>query len=77
MTTIAEIADGIAKASREGASRNAERLSEWLETALHLYATRVLTLGLPTARWQGILSDCARGAGYTLGFADLAIAATA
>ncbi len=50
MTTIAEIADGIAKASREGASRNAERLSEWLETALHLYAARVLTLGPPMAR---------------------------
>jgi predicted nucleic acid-binding protein len=40
--TIAEIADGIAKAKREGAKRKASGLSAWLKTVLHLYADRVL-----------------------------------
>jgi predicted nucleic acid-binding protein len=75
--TVAEIADGIAKARREGAGRKADRLAEWFETVLHLYASRVLSLDLPAARWLGILSDRARSAGHAPGFADLAIAATA
>jgi hypothetical protein len=36
--TVAEVEDGIAKSRRLGAHRKAERLSEWLETLLHLYA---------------------------------------
>jgi predicted nucleic acid-binding protein len=34
--TVAEIADGIAKARREGAKRKASDLSAWLHTVLHL-----------------------------------------
>ena len=40
--TIAEIADGIAKAKREGPKRKAADLSAWLRTVLHLYGDRVL-----------------------------------
>jgi predicted nucleic acid-binding protein len=75
--TIAEIADGIAKAKREGARRKASALSAWLRTLLHLYGDRVLSLDGPTAEIAGALSNLARGRGHSPGFADIAIAATA
>jgi predicted nucleic acid-binding protein len=75
--TIAEIADGIAKASREGARRKAASLSAWLRTVLHLYGDRVLPFDGPTAEIAGALSDLARGRGHSPGFADIVIAATA
>jgi predicted nucleic acid-binding protein len=75
--TIAEIADGIAKAKREGAKRKASDLSAWLGTVLHLYGERVLPFDSPTAEIAGALSDLARSRGHAPGFADIAIAATA
>jgi len=75
--TVAEVEDGIAKARREGASRKADRLAEWLETLLHLYSARILPLDIAAARLLGRLSDKARGAGQAPGLADLAIGATA
>lgn len=77
VVTIAEIEDGIAKSAREGASRKAGLLQEWLETLIHLYSARILPFDLAAARIAGVLSDGARGRGHTAGFADLAIAATA
>lgn len=75
--TIAEIADGIAKANREGANRKASDLSAWLRTVLHLYSDRVLPFDSPTAEIAGALADLARGRGHCPGFSDIAIAATA
>lgn len=75
--TIAEIADGIAKAKREGAKQKASGLSAWLRTVLHLYGDRVLPFDSPTAEIAGALSDLARSRGHAPGFADIAIAATA
>ncbi len=75
--TIAEIADGIAKAKREGATRKASDLLAWLRTVLHLYGDRVLAFDSPTAEIAGALSDLARGRGHSPGLADIAIAATA
>ena len=75
--TIAEIADGIAKARRNGAERKAADLSTWLQTVLHLYVDRVLPFDAATAEIAGALSDLARGRGDSPGFADVAIAATA
>jgi toxin FitB len=75
--TIAEIADGIAKAKREGAKRKATELSAWLRTVLHLYGDRVLSFDNPTAEIAGLLSDLARARGQSPGFADITIAATA
>src|SRR6185369_17448919 len=75
--TIAEIADGIAKARREGATRKASGLSAWLRALLHLYGDRVLPFDTPTAEIAGALNDLARGRGHSPGFADIAIAATA
>lgn len=75
--TIAEIEDGIAKARREGATRKAGRIADWLGTLLHLYEGRVLHLDLAGARALGRLADRARAAGLAPGLADLAIAATA
>ena len=75
--TVAEVEDGIAKSRRLGAQRKAERLSEWLETLLHLYGSRVLPIDLETARRVGTLADRARSQGQAPGLADLAIAATA
>lgn len=75
--TIAEIADGIAKAKREGAKRKASDLAAWLQTVLHLYGERVLPFDGQTAEIAGALSDLARGRGHSPGFADIIIAATA
>ena len=75
--TVAEIADGVAKAKREGAKRKAAVLSAWLKTVLHLYGDRVLPFDSATAEIAGTLSDLARGRGHSPGFADIAIAATA
>lgn len=75
--TIAEIADGIAKARRKGATRKASGLSAWLRALLHLYGDRVLSFDTPTAEIAGALTDLARGRGHSPGFADIAIAATA
>ncbi len=75
--TIAEIADGIAKAKREGAKRKASHLAAWLRAVLHLYGDRVLPFDSPTAEIAGALSDLARSRGHAPGFADIAIAATA
>lgn len=77
VVTITEIEDGIAKAKRESASRKARDLTAWLDTLLHLYAARILTFDLVTARIAGVLSDLARGQGQAPGFADVMIAATA
>lgn len=77
VVTIAEIEDGIAKSRREGATRKAARLREWLETMVHLYSRRILPFDLAAARIAGVLSDRARGGGHTAGFADLAIGAIA
>jgi predicted nucleic acid-binding protein len=73
--TIAEIAEGVAKAHREGARRKATALAGWLEAVLHLYGNRVLPFDVAAARVAGRLSDHARSKGA--GFPDLAIAATA
>ena len=75
--TIAEIADGIAKAKREGARRKASDLSAWLRIVLHLYGERVLPFDRPTAEIAGALMDLTRSRGHSPGFADIAIAATA
>ena len=75
--TVAEIADGIAKARREGAERRATDLSAWLKTVLHLYGDHVLPVDAATAEIAGVLSDLARSRGHSPGFADVAIAATA
>jgi len=75
--TVAEIADGIAKSNREGASRKAAGLSAWLQALLHLYGDRVLAFDGATAEIAGALMDRARSRGHSPGFADVAIAATA
>jgi predicted nucleic acid-binding protein len=75
--TVAEIEDGVAMARRLGAHRKADTLGAWLETLLHLYGQRVLPFTVPAARIAGALSDVARSKGLSIGFADLAIAATA
>jgi predicted nucleic acid-binding protein len=75
--TIAEIAEGIAKARRQGAARKAKDLSAWLQTVLHLYGARVLPFDIAAAEIAGAMADHARGRGHAPGFADVAIAATA
>ena len=75
--TIAEIEGGIAKTRREGARTKTARLTQWLETLLHLYSSRILPFDLPAARIADALSDRARSRDQAPGFPDLAIAATA
>ncbi len=75
--TIAEIAEGIVKARREGATRKADDLAAWLDAVVHLYPRRILALDVGVARLLGELSDHARAIGRSPGLADLIIAATA
>ena len=75
--TLAEIEQGIARCLRTGAHIKAGRLTKWLETVLHLYASRILPVDVSTARRIGPLTDYALGQGHAPGLADLAIAATA
>jgi predicted nucleic acid-binding protein len=77
VVTVTEIEDGIAKARREGATRKAADLAEWLEALVHLYGSRILAIDLAVSRTAGKLSDTARGRGHAPGFADILIAATA
>lgn len=77
VVTVAELADGVARLRREGATRRASSLADWLALVLHLYGGRMLPLDLKVARTTGQFSDLARGKGQAPGFADLAIAATA
>ncbi len=55
----------------------AGRLTEWLETVLHLYSSRVLPVDVSTARRMNALADYALGQGHAPGLADVTIAATA
>ena len=75
--TVAEICDGIAKMRRTGSTARAAGLRAWLDLVLHLYAERVLPFDIAAARVAGALTDRARAAGRSPGFADVAIAATA
>ena len=75
--TVAEISSGIAKLKRAGATSKAATIGDWLELVLHLYGEKVLPFDASAARLAGKLTDRARAAGHSPGFADAAIAATA
>ena len=75
--TVAEISDGIIKMERTGSVSKAAALGKWLELMLHLYGERVLPFDVAAALLAGKLTDKARMAGHSPGFADVAIAATA
>jgi predicted nucleic acid-binding protein len=73
--THAEIAAGIAKAEREGATKRAASLREWWAAIVHLYGDRVLPFDSAAAEVAGTIIDRARA--HDPGFEDIAIAATA
>jgi predicted nucleic acid-binding protein len=73
--TAAEVAAGIAKAEREGASAKARSLGEWWQAVEHFYAEKVLPFDLRCAPLVGRMLDRARA--HRPGFEDIAIAATA
>lgn len=73
--TAAEVAAGIAKAEREGASAKARSLREWWQAVEHFYGEKVLPFDLRCAHLAGDLLDRARA--HRPGFEDIAIAATA
>lgn len=73
--TAAEVAAGIAKAEREGASAKARSLGEWWQAVEHFYAEKVLPFDLRCAHLVGRMLDRARA--HRPGFEDIAIAATA
>jgi toxin FitB len=77
VVTITEIEDGIAKARRQGATRKATNLADWLESIVHLYDDQIIPIEIKVAREAGRLLDEARGRGREPGLADMLIAATA
>jgi toxin FitB len=77
VVTITEIEDGIAKARRQGATRKAIDLADWLESIVHLYDEQIIPIEIKVAREAGRFLDEARGQGREPGLADMLIAATA
>lgn len=77
VVSLSEIELGIARATRQGASRKAEALTQWLAGITHLYSHRMLSLGIEAAGLTGRLLDLANGRGWDPGYEDAAIAATA
>lgn len=74
--TAAETEDGIAKATRTGATKKARDLAEWWNEIRHFYGSQILPIDLETARETGRLMDLARSLGINPGFEYIAIAAT-
>ncbi len=72
-----EIATGIAKLRRSGATSRAEGLGSWFDRILQQYGERVLAFDLAAAHIAGTLNDSAQAAGRHPGFAAIAIAAIA
>lgn len=75
--SVTEISVGIAKLERIGAMSRAGHLGKWLDLVIHLYGDRMLPFDVPVARLAGKLLEQGRATGYSPGFADAAIAATA
>jgi predicted nucleic acid-binding protein len=74
---IAEMAQGIGKLRRAGATERADRLDRWLDGLLASYEDRILPLDAQAARLAGDISDASMAKGRHPGFADVAIAALA
>lgn len=75
--SIAELESGISKSRRAGSTRKADLIAHWLDQLLHLYRARILPFDSGAARIAGVLIDESRAKGTPIGFADIAIAATA
>ena len=75
--TQAEIAQGIAKLRRLGASDRASALDAWLDALSRTFAARVLAFDANAARTFGPIADAARASERHPGLADVAIAAIA
>jgi predicted nucleic acid-binding protein len=75
VVTVSEIAAGIVKAEREGATTKAALLRNWWQAVEHLYGQKVLPFDLRAAHAAGSILDRARA--HRPGFEDIAIAGTA
>lgn len=73
--TASEVAVGIAKARRTGATRKAAELLAWWSAIEGQYGERILVYDLAVAKCAGEMFDVARA--FTPTFPDVAIAATA
>jgi predicted nucleic acid-binding protein len=74
---VAELAQGIDKLRRSGATDRAQRLDLWLDGLITGFADRILPLDAQAARLAGQISGAATARGNHPGFADVAIAALA
>lgn len=74
---LAEIARGIAKLRRAGATARADALTTWLDELERAYADHVLPFDGRAARLAGTMDDAATARGLHPGLADVIIAATA
>jgi toxin FitB len=77
VTSVVEIAAGIATREASGATGHAANLANWLKAILGHYADRVLMLDTEAALHTRELSLKARAAGSDVGFADLTVAGIA
>lgn len=74
---IAELAQGIGKLRRSGATERANRLDTWMNQLMTGFGERILPLTPAMAKMAGELSDQATSKGCHPGFADVTIAAMA
>ena len=77
VTSVVEIAAGIAAREASGATRHAANLANWLKAVLGHYADRILMLDTEAALHTRKLTLKARAAGSNVGFADLTVACIA
>ena len=77
VVTLAELYGGVERLRLRGNTRKAEVLGVWLQQADDLYASRLLSMDATVSRRAGELLARAEAAGFSPGFADACIAATA
>ena len=75
--TLAELYGGVERLRLRGSTRKAELLRSWLAQVDDLYASRLLSMDATVSRRAGELLARAEAAGFSPGFADACIAATA
>lgn len=74
---VAELAQGIGKLRRSGATDRADKLDHWLDGLIAGYGERILPLDAKAAKLAGQMSDAAVAQGRHPGFPDVVIAALA
>ena len=75
--TVAEIAKGVERLKRKGATAKARALEIWMNGIVSTFEDRILPMDLPVSMLVGQIGEAAIGKGHEPDLADVIIAATA